>query len=468
MAEEKKYFTRMGDGSVVYMTEAEIRADMKEGIADAVKRGKIDPITDEEFEHLYDIITMPGSIVGVEPGKQIVLTNDSGGYKLNIKSQLPIVKDNEVLIYERCLGVDSVDLGNSDYNYKTAKGVAQREAGALKQALNISTMPLFYGAMTNLGFYTKPDGPVENWAELLPEGHIKEAMAAQEEAIPHAVKDILYVAKQMYDVGADGINLDTSGAAGDADFLAALQACEEIKKQWPEMGVEIGMAGEFVLGMHGKLKYDGVRLAGLYPHKQVKLVEKAGASIFGAVVNTNCNKSFPWNIARVVTFIKACTEVAEIPVHANVGMGVCGVPMVENMPSDMISRADKALVEIGKVDGFQVGVGDPVGAEATHSICAGMGGVRTAGDMVLRMQIAEKMKIDEAKAYVAEKLGVTVDELHDIVTMTDKRTELGLGLTHVEPCKEENNGMAAKFRIADVLGIKINSVERFKERAGIK
>ena len=184
MAEEKKYFTRMGDGSVVYMTEAEIRADMKEGIADAVKRGKIDPITDEEFEHLYDIITMPGSIVGVEPGKQIVLTNDSGGYKLNIKSQLPIVKDNEVLIYERCLGVDSVDLGNSDYNYKTAKGVAQREAGALKQALNISTMPLFYGAMTNLGFYTKPDGPVENWAELLPEGKIKAAAFPLKKALP--------------------------------------------------------------------------------------------------------------------------------------------------------------------------------------------------------------------------------------------------------------------------------------------
>ena len=134
----------------------------------------------------------------------------------------------------------------------------------------------------------------------------------------------------------------------------------------------------------------------------------------------------------------------------------------------MISRADKALVEIGKVDGFQVGVGDPVGAEATHSICAGMGGVRTAGDLVLRMQLAEKMKIDEAKAYVAEKLGVSLDELHDIVTMTDKRTDLGLGLTHVEPCAEENNGMAAKFRIAEVLDIKINSVERFKERAGIK
>ena len=97
-----------------------------------------------------------------------------------------------------------------------------------------------------------------------------------------------------------------------------------------------------------------------------------------------------------------------------------------------------------------------------------MGGVRTAGDMVLRMQLAKKMKIDEAKKYVAEKLNVTVEELSDITTMTDIRRDLGLGLTHVEPCKEENNGMAAKFRIAEVLDIKINSVERFKERAGIK
>lgn len=84
------------------------------------------------------------------------------------------------------------------------------------------------------------------------------------------------------------------------------------------------------------------------------------------------------------------------------------------------------------------------------------------------MQLAEKMKIDEAKAYVAEKLNVTVEELHDIVTMTDKRVELGLGLTHVEPSAEENNGMAAKFRIAEAMDIKINSVERFKERAGLK
>lgn len=97
-----------------------------------------------------------------------------------------------------------------------------------------------------------------------------------------------------------------------------------------------------------------------------------------------------------------------------------------------------------------------------------MGGVRTAGDLVLRMQLSRKMKINEAKAYVAEKLGVTLEELCDVVTMSELREEKGLGLAHVEPNAEANIGMEAKFRIEEVLGIEINSVQRFKERAGLK
>jgi len=352
MSGQKGFFTRMGDGSAVRMTEEEIRADIQAGIDDAAMRGKIDPLTAEEAEHIYEIVTMPGSIVGVTPGMEVVSSNDSGSDKISTKCGIPTSRDTNALIHERVLGADSVDIGYSDYNYKTVKGVAKREATVLKQALGRCTMPLFYGAMPNLGFYTKPDGPVENWATLLPDGKIKEAMTAQEEAVGHSVNDIVFVAQQMHEVGADGFMLDTAGAAGDADFLATLQATEIIRDRFPEMPVEIGMAGEFVLGMHGKLKYDDQRLAGLYPHKQVKLVEKAGASIFGAVVNTNCNQSFAWNIARVCTFIKACTAVAEIPVHANVGMGVCGIPMCENLPADQVSRADKALVEIGKIDGL--------------------------------------------------------------------------------------------------------------------
>jgi len=112
------------------------------------------------------------------------------------------------------------------------------------------------------------------------------------------------------------------------------------------------MAGEFILGMHGELKYNNTRLAGLYPHDQVKLAEQAGASIFGVVVNTSSNKSFPWNLARVCTFVKACTEAATIPVHVNVGMGVGAIPLTLTPPVDAVSRADKVLIEIGKADGL--------------------------------------------------------------------------------------------------------------------
>ena len=86
----------------------------------------------------------------------------------------------------------------------------------------------------------------------------------------------------------------------------------------------------------------------------------------------------------------------------------------------------------------------------------------------MRMQLSKKMKIHTAKAYVAHKLGVSIEALCDVVAMSGLREDLGLGLAHVEPNAQANAGMEAKFRIAEVLGIKINSVERFKERAGIK
>ena len=41
-------------------------------------------------------------------------------------------------------------------------------------------------------------------------------------------------------------------------------------------------------------------------------------------------RSSPWNVARACTFVKECSRVATIPVHANVGMGVGGVPTVRS------------------------------------------------------------------------------------------------------------------------------------------
>jgi hypothetical protein len=50
--------------------------------------------------------------------------------------------------------------------------------------------------------------------------------------------------------------------------------------------------------------------------------------------------------------------------------------------------------------------------------------------------------------------------------MTEVREDLGIGIQ--EPFNGANVGMEAKFRISEILGQKINSVERFKERAGLK
>lgn len=95
-----------------------------------------------------------------------------------------------------------------------------------------------------------------------------------------------------------------------------------------------------------------------------------------------------------------------------------------------------------------------------------MGGIRTAGDLVLRLQLSKGLKINEAKKYVADKLGVSPLDLSDCVVMREIRQKLNLG--YPMPPDGAAQGIEAKFQIAEALGIRINSVERFKERAGIK
>jgi len=107
--------------------------------------------------------------------------------------------------------------------------------------------------------------------------------------------------------------------------------------------------------------------------------------------------------------------------------------------------------------------------DVTHALAAGMGGIRTSGDLVARMQMTRGMRLAEAKTYVAERLGCTVGDLSDSYAMEQIRGEKGLGriLDHSNLHPGEPNAMMAKFRIAELLGIPISSVERFKEMAGV-
>ena len=346
-----KIQTRYGDGYRLEMTSAEVRRDLEAGSRDAAERAHIEPLTGDEFELLFDIFKRTDRIVGVESGREVCLTYDGQATKIK-RAHIIISKIQSLQVFERALGADSLELTHIDYSFKPVKPIVPFEKPVLERALMVTTAPLFYGAMPNLGAYTYPDGPCPNPADLLPLGKIKEARAAYEESIEFAVKDMVYVGSEMIGSGADGINFDTVGAAGEGDFLAALRAVEILKEKYPGMGIEMGMAGEFVLGLHGELAHNGVRLAGLYPHQQVELAQNAGVSIFGPAININTSQTLPWNLARSVTFIKACSEVARIPIHANLGMGVCGIPLTPTPPVDALSRAAKAHVEICRLDGL--------------------------------------------------------------------------------------------------------------------
>jgi dimethylamine---corrinoid protein Co-methyltransferase len=343
---EDRIPTRMGDGSFAQMTRSEIRAELEEGTAAGAKRAKLPPLTDDELSHLLEIYASPVRFTGVDLGDEVVLSCDGTGMKTHA------TRTQDLQAYEQWMGADLLELCVGDYSLKVVRTILPYEAQVMHDAQLATVAPLQYGVMPNLGLYSKPDGPCENWSTLLPEAKIAEARAAEEEAAAMATDDMVRLAESQVEAGADAIDWDTTGASGDPEFYATLKATEIIRKKYPDFGVQLGMAAEFVLGMHGELTYDGVRLAGLWPREQLLLAQKAGATMFGPVVNVNTGKSAAWNVARACTLVKPCMDVAEIPVHMNAGMGVGGVPMFVYPPGDAVCRAAKAFVEVLRLDGL--------------------------------------------------------------------------------------------------------------------
>ena len=97
-----------------------------------------------------------------------------------------------------------------------------------------------------------------------------------------------------------------------------------------------------------------------------------------------------------------------------------------------------------------------------HTVTSGMGGLRTAGDLVARMQMTRGMKIAAAKKYVAEKLGISTTELIDEVVMREVREDHKIGF--ITSRGGHPKGIEAKHHIARLLDIDINSVTRFKQQ----
>jgi dimethylamine--corrinoid protein Co-methyltransferase len=92
-------------------------------------------------------------------------------------------------------------------------------------------------------------------------------------------------------------------------------------------------------------------------------------------------------------------------------------------------------------------------------MASGMGGIRTAGDLVAWMQISRKMKLHEAKKYVAKKLKIDILDLTNEEVMRRLREDLGIGI--ITSVAGSPKGIRAKIKIAELLEIPINSVSLF-------
>ena len=104
----------------------------------------------------------------------------------------------------------------------------------------------------------------------------------------------------------------------------------------------------------------------------------------------------------------------------------------------------------------------------SHALASGMGGIRTAGDLVARLQMAKGMRLVAAKKYVAGKLGTSERDLSDCAAMQELRAELGLGRINEgeAPHAFDPSPIEAKANVSRLLGLPINSVTRVEERRG--
>lgn len=81
------------------------------------------------------------------------------------------------------------------------------------------------------------------------------------------------------------------------------------------------------------------------------------------------------------------------------------------------------------------------------------------------MQLKRGMRIDAAKQYVAEKLGVAVTDLNDPIVMGEVREDQKI--FRISEGQGTVDGIAAKHNIGKLLDLKINCVDRFLKNTGM-
>jgi dimethylamine---corrinoid protein Co-methyltransferase len=103
-----------------------------------------------------------------------------------------------------------------------------------------------------------------------------------------------------------------------------------------------------------------------------------------------------------------------------------------------------------------------------HTCAAGMGGMRAAGDLVARLQMAKGMRLAEAKRALADALGVSIRDLSDNQIMHEVRGELRLGrvIEAEVDSSRDPSPLEAKLNIETLLGLELSGLRGLRARVG--
>ena len=128
----EKIWTRFGDGSAFDLGVDEVWRDMEDGTREAAEWGNIPSLTNEELQHLFDIFSFPHRFIGVESGKEVILSYDGTPIKMK-RAQVNVDRLQCLQVYEKLMGADTLEMGATDYRFKPIKPVVTYEQPLLEQ-----------------------------------------------------------------------------------------------------------------------------------------------------------------------------------------------------------------------------------------------------------------------------------------------------------------------------------------------
>ena len=200
------------------------------GCADAVKRGKVPPLEEAEFDWLVDLFAQPephrrrrarprGDPHQGRLGQHALL-----GAALQWCRASAWSREQCFRVFERAFCFDTMEIGHPDYSYKPVKPIValeadRRRAGAAHDDLSRSSTgrcPTSASTRSRRAV-PQPGRPAPARRDRgRPRGPDADGRGLQGR---HALR----ARGMMAEVGADGINFDTTASAGDAEFLAVLR-----------------------------------------------------------------------------------------------------------------------------------------------------------------------------------------------------------------------------------------------------